>query len=343
MVFFGKDKIAFRAFIIVFRIQFIVIKQSSHTAYFPQQIYNNHLLYCPVFSEVVQPIIQEVKSMLLSDKKVRVLVQREDLIHPYVSGNKWRKLKYNLLEAQQKSYVKVLTFGGAFSNHIAATAAAAAQMKMQSIGLIRGEECLPFNPILAEAKTHGMSFQYIDRETYREKSKIDWGQEFSDCYIIPEGGTNVLSVKGCEEVIQNYDFDVVCCACGTGGTIAGIINSLQSQQKAMGFPVLKGADFLRNDIKQYINNSNWELCLDYHFGGYAKVDKDLIDFINDFKKTHDIPLDPVYTGKLFFGVFDLIAKDYFRKGTTILLVHTGGLQGIAGMNQRIEKKGWRID
>jgi len=296
-----------------------------------------------VFSAVIQPLIQEVNSTLLSNKNIRVLVQREDLIHPLVSGNKLRKLKYNLLEAQQKGYAKVLTFGGAFSNHIVATAAAAVAMSMESVGLIRGEECLTLNPTLGQAKSFGMSFQYIARETYREKSKIDWCKEFLDCYIIPEGGTNALAVKGCEEIIQNNDFDVVCCACGTGGTIAGIINSLEAHQKAIGFPILKGGDFLRNDIQQYVKNVNWELCLDFHFGGYAKVNKGLIDFMNDFKKIHGIPLDPVYTGKLFFGVFDLIAKDYFREGTTILLIHTGGLQGIAGMNQRIEKKGWRID
>ena len=296
-----------------------------------------------MISVLRQPLIQELKSTLLRHKKVRVLVQREDLIHPHVSGNKWRKLKYNLLEAQQKNYTKILTFGGAFSNHIVATAAAAAEMKMQSIGLIRGEEYLPLNHTLDQAKSFGMSFKYVDRETFREKSKIDWAKKFPNYFIISEGGTNLLAVRGCEEIVPNLDFDIVCCACGTGGTIAGIINSLKPQQKAIGFPVLKGANFLRNDIQQYVNTSNWELCLDYHFGGYAKVNKNLIDFMNTFKKTHHIPLDPVYTAKLFFGVFDLIAKDYFREGITILLIHTGGLQGIAGINQRIEKKGWRID
>ena len=343
VVFLCKYDVAFRAFVIVFRVQFIVVEQSSHIADFAQQIYNNHLVYCLVFSSVIKPLIQEVKNTLLSDKKVRILVQREDLIHPSISGNKWRKLKYNLLEAKQKGYVKVLTFGGAFSNHIVATAAAATEMKMQSVGLIRGEECLPLNPTLAQAKVFGMSFRYIDRQTYREKSKIDWGQEFPKCYIIPEGGTNPLAIKGCEEIIRNIDFDVVCCACGTGGTIAGIINSLKPQQKAIGFPVLKGGNFLKNEIQQYVSSSNWELCLDYHFRGYAKVNKNLIDFMNSFKKTYDIPLDPLYTGKLFFGVFDLIKKDYFPEGTTILLIHTGGLQGVAGINQRIEKKGWRIN
>ena len=343
MVLLGKDYVSFRAFVIVITIQFVVIKQSSHRANFMLQIYNNHLVYCIVFSLVKQPLIQEVKSTLLSDKKVRVLVQREDLIHPYVSGNKWRKLKYNLLEAQQMGYAKVLTFGGAFSNHIIATAVASTKMKMQSVGMIRGEECLPLNPTLEQAKSFGMSFQYIDREIYREKSKIDWAQYFPNYYIIPEGGTNELAVKGCEEIIHNYNFDVVCCSCGTGGTIAGIINSLKPQQKAIAFPVLKGGDFLRHNIQHYVKNANWELCLKYHFNGYGKVNKNLIDFINDFKKTHDIPLDPVYNGKLFFGVFDLISKDYFREGTTILLIHTGGLQGITGMNQQLAKKGWQID
>tara|TARA_B100000674_G_scaffold469546_1_gene456447 strand:+ start:1404 stop:2474 length:1071 start_codon:yes stop_codon:yes gene_type:complete len=343
VVLLSKYNMAIRAFVKVFGIQFIVVEQCSHIANFIQQIYNNHLVYCLVFSAVKQPLIQEIKSTLLSDKKLRVLVQREDLIHPHVSGNKWRKLKYNLLKAQQEGCAKVLTFGGAFSNHIIATAVAAAEMKMQSVGLIRGEEFLPLNPTLVQAKAFGMSFQYLDREIYREKSIVYWANKFPDCYIIPEGGTNVLAVKGCEEIIQNQDFDVVCCACGTGGTIAGIINSIKPQQKAIGFPVLKGADFLRDDIQQYVKNVNWEFCMDYHFGGYAKVNKNLIDFMNTFKKTHGIPLDPVYTGKLFYGVFDLIAKDYFREGATILLIHTGGLQGIAGMNQRIEKKGWRID
>lgn len=295
-----------------------------------------------MFSEVIQPIIQEVSSALLNDKKVRVLVQREDMIHPHVSGNKWRKLKYNMLEARKKGIAKVLTFGGAFSNHIVATAAAAHEMKMESIGLIRGEEHLPLNPTLRQAQEFGMRLQYVDRETYRAKSKIDWEQHYSEYYIIPEGGTNRLAVKGCEEILGDQYFDVVCCACGTGGTIAGLINSLKQHQKAIGFPALKGAGFLKEDIGRFVSFDRWDLCLDYHFGGYAKVNKELIDFINAFKKEHGILLDPVYTGKLFYGVFDLIAKDYFGEGTTILLIHTGGLQGIEGMNERIKKKGWSI-
>lgn len=301
------------------------------------------MVYCGVFLEVIQPKVQEMSTALLADKKVRVLVQREDLIHPIISGNKWRKLKYNLLHAKAQGYPKVLTFGGAFSNHILATAAAAFEMNMKSVGVIRGEEYLPLNSTLEKAKQLGMQLCYLDRETYSLKRNVDWARSYPQCYIVPEGGTNQLAIKGCEEIISKCNFDVVCCACGTGGTIAGIINSLQSDQKAIGFPVLKGADFLKKEIRKYTKQDNWELCLDYHFGGYAKIKKELVDFINDFKKQYAIPLDPVYTGKLFYGVFDLIAKDYFREGTTILLIHTGGLQGVVGMNERIKKKGWYID
>ncbi len=296
-----------------------------------------------MFSEVITAQIQELNSSLLQAKKVRVLVQREDLIHPDVSGNKWRKLKYNLLHAKEEGFQNVLTFGGAFSNHIVATAAAAQVMGMKSVGLIRGEEQLPLNPTLTQAQTFGMQLRYVDRASYRLKAEKDWSMEFREHYIIPEGGTNKLAVQGCEEILDGTDFDVVCCACGTAGTIAGIINSLQPHQKAIAFPALKGADFLEQHIHQYVSSKEWEMCYDYHFGGYAKVNKELIDFINNFKKEYNIPLDPVYTGKLFYGVFDLIAKDYFREGTTLLLIHTGGLQGIAGMNERIEKKGWHID
>lgn len=296
-----------------------------------------------MFVKPIQPLIQEINNDLLSEKNVRLLVQREDLIHPFVSGNKWRKLKYNLVEAKKTFHSKVLTFGGAFSNHILATACATAELNMESIGVIRGERHLPLNPTLTKAKSFGMEFHYINREIYSKKDETDWKKLYPEHYILPEGGTNALAVKGCEEIIYNHDFDVVCCSCGTGGTIAGIINKLQPHQKAMAFSALKGAGFLTKNIQEYVQSSNWELCLDYHFGGYAKVDKSLIDFINKFNKSHNIPLDPIYTGKLFFGVLDLVSKDYFRDGSIILLIHTGGLQAIAGMNERIKNKGWCIE
>ena len=164
-------------------------------------------------------------------------------------------------------------------------------------------------------------------------------KEFEDFYIVPEGGTNQLAVKGCEEILNEADttFDYICCAVGTGGTISGIINASKAHQEILGFPALKG-DFLSTNISKFVSKDNWELITDYHFGGYAKVNSELIDFINQFKKEHNIPLDPVYTGKLMFGVIKMIEENYFKQKTKILVIHTGGLQGISGMNKRLKEK-----
>ena len=242
----------------------------------------------------------------------------------------------------------MLTFGGAHSNHIAATAAAGKQFGFQTIGLIRGEAAQTLNPTLQYAVDCGMHLRYVSREDYRDKNSKGFAEkyllDFSEYYLIPEGGTNLLAVKGCEEILSDVeiDFDFVCCAVGTGGTISGLINSLKPHQRAIGFSSLKGADFLIEEIAKYVINSKWNLNLDYHFGGYAKVNSALIDFINYFKTIHHIPLDPVYTGKMLFGLWDLIEKDYFRRGSTIIAIHSGGLQGIEGMNQRIKNKGLQI-
>ena len=292
--------------------------------------------------------LQKVINSLLEEKGLDVFIKREDLIHDRISGNKWRKLYYNLQEADAKKYATLITFGGAYSNHIAATAAAGKQFGFHTIGLIRGEAVQPLNSTLQYAVDCGMQLRYVSREDYRDKTSKAFAEkyllDFNDCYLIPEGGTNLLAVKGCEKILSDVeiDFDFVCCAVGTGGTISGLINSLKSHQRALGFPSLKGADFLTEEIVKYVSNSQWTLNLDYHFGGYAKVNKALIDFINNFKTTHHIPLDPIYTGKMLFGLWDLIEKDYFRSGSTIIAIHTGGLQGIEGMNQRIKNKGLQI-
>ena len=292
--------------------------------------------------------LQKVTDSLIQEKGLDVFIKREDLIHDRISGNKWRKLYYNLQEATAKKHPNLLTFGGAYSNHIAATAAAGKQFGFQTIGIIRGEAVQPLNSTLQYAVDCGMQLRYVSREDYRDKTTKSFAEkyllDFSDCYLIPEGGTNSLAVKGCEEILSDVeiDFDFVCCAVGTGGTISGLINSLKPHQSVLGFPSLKSADFLTEEIAKYVSNSQWTLNLDYHFGGYAKVNKALIDFINNFKTTHHIPLDPVYTGKMLFGLWDLIEKDYFRSGSTIIAIHTGGLQGIEGMNQRIKNKGLQI-
>lgn len=290
-------------------------------------------------------IIQKIESDLFGND-VEVYIKREDLLHEFVSGNKIRKLKYNLLKAKEENHDTILTFGGAFSNHISAVSFACKELGFNSIGVIRGEELsdkIHENPTLAFAKQNEMSFEFVSREDYRKKDSEEFienlKQKFGKFYLVPEGGTNDLAVKGCEEILTEQDekFDYLCTSVGTGGTISGIINASKSHQKVLGFPALKG-DFLENEIRKFTKNDTWKLIKNYHFGGYAKINSELISFINEFKKQTNIPLDPVYTAKMCFGISDMIHKNYFEKGTKILLIHTGGLQGIAGMNQRLEQQ-----
>lgn len=303
------------------------------------EINENNIPLIEVFDEVIQ------------QKGSRLFILREDLIHPEISGNKWRKLKYNIQEAKQKGCDTILTFGGAYSNHIAATAAAGREFGVKTIGIIRGEKTLPLNPTLELASENGMKFKYISRTQYRENNKYEKSfieslkKEFGNFYLVPEGGSNALAVKGCTEIIQNIrvDFDVICCACGTGGTIAGIIASTQKQ--VIGFPALKGADFLKSDIKNLlrdyalneqtkIDNTNWNLNLNYHFGGYAKFNDELVEFIKEFKEKHNLQLDLIYTGKVLFGIYDLLQNSNQLDNKTIIAVHTGGIQGNKGFEER---------
>ena len=278
-------------------------------------------------------------------------MKREDTIHPFISGNKYRKLKYNILKAEENKQSTLLTFGGAFSNHIAAVAYAGKEFGFKTIGIIRGdelnenlEETLSKNSTLRMAHKNGMVFDFVTRSSYRlkhtEEFLTDCKKKFGDFYLIPEGGTNSLAVKGCEEILKPDDaiYDVVCVSIGTGGTIAGIINSVTENQKVIGFPALKG-NFLHKEIEKYtIQNENWSLNSDYHFGGFAKINKELINFSNNFKEETGISLDPIYTGKMMFGIVDLIKKGFFEKGTKIIAIHTGGLQGVRGMNIRLKQK-----
>lgn len=283
---------------------------------------------------------------LPKDFGVELYLKREDKIHPFISGNKYRKLKYNLAEAKKQKQDTLLSFGGAYSNHIAAVASAGKELGFKTIGIIRGKELIKKisqNQTLTFAKDCGMIFKFISRDAYRTKSDSNFlnnlKNEFGSFYLIPEGGTNDLAIRGCEEILTEEDeaYDFICCSVGTGGTISGLINASSSHQKVMGFPALKG-DFLQKDISKFAVKSNWKLITDYHFGGYAKINSELIEFINKFKTNYDIPLDPIYTGKMMFGILELTKKDYFPKGSKILAIHTGGLQGINGMNHYLKQK-----
>ncbi|MDN3642425.1 pyridoxal-phosphate dependent enzyme [Lutimonas halocynthiae] len=294
---------------------------------------------------------QIINNKLLDEKGVTLVIKREDEIHPYISGNKYRKLKYNLEEAKKQGLKNLVSFGGAYSNHISALSYAGKKYGFETLGIIRGDELgddlektLAQNPTLRFAHENGMKFKFVSREAYREKDNPDFKKalqsELGEFYWIPEGGTNDLAIKGCEEILTDNDkkFDFICVAVGTGGTISGIINKASDQQTVLGFPSLKG-EFLEAIIKEKtMPGKQWKLIHAYHFGGYAKINKNLISFINDFYQQTAIPLDPVYTGKMMFGIMDLVQKDFFNRNSSILMVHTGGLQGVEGMNQRLLKK-----
>lgn len=293
----------------------------------------------------------QVKFPVLEQKGIELFIKREDLLHPYISGNKYRKLKYNIQEAQNQNKQCLVTFGGAYSNHILATAAAGKEYGFKTVGVIRGEELgcdlektLLQNPTLNQAHCFGMEFKFISRQQYQQKKEqeflVNLEDEFPNSYFIPEGGTNELAIKGCEEILTSKDdgFTHIACAMGTGGTVTGVINSSKINQQILVFPALKGS-WIKDEINSLKpNKQNWEIILEYHFKGYGKVSDELITFINKFKQKTNIPLDPIYTGKMLFGILDLVEKNKFKQGSKILAIHTGGLQGIKGMNVQLKQK-----
>jgi len=284
--------------------------------------------------------IQQIQSDFLDKSGIKLFVKREDLNHPFVSGNKWWKLKYNLEEAIITGRQKLLTFGGAYSNHIYATAAAARELGLESIGIVRGEERLPLNSTLAFARSQGMHLHYISREAYRKKTEPEFVEDlkkkFGEFYLIPEGGTNKYAIKGCTEwakKLQEIEFDYLCLPVGTGGTMAGLIAGLNGKS-IIGFSALRDGDFLNEEIKMLVFDytakefSNWRIETEYHFGGYAGSNHVLQSFIRSFDQDHGVALDEVYTGKMMFGILDCVRQNKFERETTILALHTGGLQGL---------------
>ena len=270
--------------------------------------------------------LQKVNSDFISSKGVELFVYRLDLNHPLISGNKLYKLKYNLEEAKKKNQKTILTLGGAFSNHIAATAAAGKEYGFDTIGIIRGEELTGLNATLTFAKECGMELHFVSRTLYQNKEALNKyiEEHFSsrNYYSIPEGGSNELGIIGCKEITKNIpiDFDFVCCACGTGSTITGIILSLKEHQKAIGFQVLKGENYIKSEVQNWLKhfhsiNNNWEINENLHFGGYAKLKPELLNFMLEFEKENAIPLDYIYTGKMMFGIMELIKQGNFKKGT----------------------------
>lgn len=277
-------------------------------------------------------ILQQFKTTWLPDTILAAML-RLDLLHPEVSGNKWFKLKYNLIAAAAQGKSHILTFGGAYSNHIAATAAACQLAGLTCTGIIRGEKPPVLSHTLQEAMAKGMQLQFISREAYRHKNTTAWASLFPDAFIVPEGGNNAAGAKGCEEILTLADtssFTHIACACGTGTTLAGLINSALPAQELRGYPVLKGAEYLEQEVSTLITVPRpplWQLVHEHHGGGYAKVPAGLKEFMEDFFIQTGIPLDIVYTGKLVRGVCEDIKAGKYPSGSRILLIHTGGLQG----------------
>jgi len=269
---------------------------------------------------------------------IRFLVKREDLNHPVISGNKWWKLKYNLESAQKQGAGTLLTLGGAYSNHVVAVAEAAACIGMKSIGIIRGENREPLNPALRFAQSRGMHLHYVSRDLYRQKADSAFIEElhrqFGAFFLIPEGGSNELAVQGTrewgEKLVREIDFDVVGLAVGTGGTLAGIIQALRQDQQAIGISVLKGGDFLKEEVRKWIGNqTNWAIETRFHFGGFAKTSSALQQFVDEQRRDHNLPLDYVYTAKACYGLLKMVEEREIKGPRTVLMIHTGGLQELA--------------
>lgn len=276
---------------------------------------------------------------------VTLFLKREDLLHPQVTGNKWRKLKYNLIRAHELGHTKLLTFGGAYSNHILATAVAGSLLGFETIGIIRGEEYSPLNPVLQQAQEHGMDLHYMTRATYRHKMSestlVKLRDQHGQFYLLPEGGSNALAVRGCSEIVrdlQHAEFDLLVAPCGTGGTLAGLIDGLHtyfpnSAKRAVGISVLNSKpangskmDFLTQTIRDLLpadNSIDWSINHECAHGGYAKTTPSLLNFIEWFEQTHNITLDPIYTGKMLFAIYDLVQNGAFASGITIVAILTG--------------------
>lgn len=287
----------------------------------------------PLPLQIPSPL-QELEDDRIRRHGVRLFLKRDDLINPQIPGNKWRKLKYNLEAAAAGRHDTLLTFGGAYSNHIRAVAAAGHHFGYRTLGVIRGEEHLPLNPTLAFAASHGMILDYLDRTTYREKMSPavlnSFRDRFGDFFLVPEGGSNAAGVRGASELPAELDlpYDVICCSCGTGGTLAGIAAGLPSGVRALGFSSLKGGGFLAEDVRRLqtdlgLRTTNWSLELDYHFGGFARTTAALDLFITEFRERHRIELEWVYVAKMLYGVFDLVDSGRFESGTTVVAVVTG--------------------
>jgi 1-aminocyclopropane-1-carboxylate deaminase len=287
------------------------------------------------------PIVSTVETGFFPDLGLELNILRLDEMHPGLTGNKWYKLKYNLEEMRSRGLSHLVTYGGAYSNHIAATAAAGSRYGFKTTGIIRGEPHEKLNSTLTLASEQRMNLLYVDREKYRDKKALDnWtrGALGDSVYILPEGGSNELAVKGCQEILDGLSYrpDIICCSCGTGATIAGIASCATGKGRTLGFSALRDTSFFPAAMVAFGGKDLEDaprVIGDYHFGGYGKVKPELIQFVKDFRSAQGIQLDYIYTGKMMYGIFDLAGRGFFNPGTRILAIHTGGVQGNAGFEK----------
>lgn len=288
-----------------------------------------------MFTDIHSPV-QQLKHPILQ----QLWIKRDDLIDPYISGNKWRKLKYLLSKAQTENKHHLVTFGGAYSNHLLATAAAASRAGLKSTAFVRGETVK--NEMLMLCQLFGMTLQFVDRTSYKDKNSL-FEQHFSDdphALFIDEGGASMEALTGCAEIIAELpaDIDHIFCAAGTGTTAAGLLKGIHERglkTRLHVVPALKGGEFIAEEISRYLGHTEQlTLHTDYHFGGYAKTKPELIDFMKSFVSSQGVLIDPVYTAKMMYAIDDLSKKDYFRKEEKIMAIHTGGLMGILGMKDK---------
>ncbi|MDP3331938.1 MAG: pyridoxal-phosphate dependent enzyme [Methylococcaceae bacterium] len=284
--------------------------------------------------------LTKIAHPLLDQQQIELWLKRDDMLHPIVSGNKWRKLKYVLDHALCIGADTLVSMGGAYSNHLHALAYVGRELGLKTIGLIRSEPGPSLTPTLTDLQQWGMELKFVTRTHNRLlRHYRDW-QAFPGLqpkqYWLPEGGAQAPALQGVAEIVAelDIDYDMLCVPCGTGTTLAGLISAAPPQVSVIGFAALKNAGFLINDVATILPQQydNWQINLDYHFGGFASTTAELMTFIADFERQTAIELDPVYTGKMMFGLFDLIAKQQIKSGQRIIAVHTGGLQGKRGFN-----------
>jgi len=285
--------------------------------------------------------LNPIKEPFIVERGVELYLKRDDLLHPVISGNKWRKLKYILNHALSCGTHTIISMGGAYSNHLHALAYTGKILGLNTVGMIRGERPKDLNATLKDLQDWGMQLNFVSRSEYRQLREYKQFDSLPKLkkgeYWLPEGGAMALALQGVAELVDeiDIDYDCLCVPCGTATTLAGLICATPKNKQVLGFSALKGAGFLIDDVNYLIKNSSchnneWFVHLDYHFGGFAKQNSELLQFIKQFEEKHLIPLEPIYTGKMLYGIYDLIQQGYFKAGQKIIALHTGGLQGNRG-------------